>query len=460
MQWQRAPLAFASALRSWGGMAATAILGSALFFSGPLGAQGEVQSESRPKPVVTPIQVPNLSLGVVIFPNGKAINLSVGTGSGAYRSPNDIPGRVWLLTDRGPNIECNDARRIIGVETEQACPGNRNGRIFPLPGFVPAIYAADIGHDNVARINVYLPLKGKSGKPLSGRPPQGNGRYETAYAIDGKLLAPDPSGVDPEGLVRLSDGSFWVADEIGPSLLHVASDGTVLKRLVPQGLQNEFKDADYDVVPSLPPILRYRALNRGFEALALSPDEKFLYVMLQGPLANPDNETARRSRNVRLWKIARETGEIAGQYYYQNDDIASYTGDADGRDRSQSRVVTSEMAAIAEDRLVVLERVDRHARFYAVQLSDENRVPRLFDNPEYGPGLEWMDAPQLGLRGVLPLGKSLLLDSEMAAGLPAKIEGLAITGPNELVVINDNDFGVDGVRTQMFRVTLPQPLIR
>jgi hypothetical protein len=33
-------------------------------------------------------------------------------------------------------------------------------------------------------------------------------------------------------------------------------------------------------------------------------------------------------------------------------------------------------------------------------------------------------------------------------------------GPSELVIINDNDFGVDGVRTQMFRVTLPEPLIR
>ncbi len=286
MQRLLAPLAFASALRPEGGVAAAAILGFSLLFTVPLGAQGEVSGEGRQKPVVTPIQVPNLSLGVVIFPNGKAINLSVGTGSSAHRSVNDIPGRIWLLTDRGPNIECGEARRIIGLEPEQACAGNRSGRILPLPGFVPSIYAADVGPDNVARINVYIPLKGKSGKPLSGRPPLGNGRYESTFAIDGKPLPPDPSGVDPEGLVRVSDGTFWIAEELGPSLLQVAADGTVLKRIVPQGLQNDFKDADYEVVPSLPPILRYRAQNRGFEALALSPDEKFLYVMLQGPLAN------------------------------------------------------------------------------------------------------------------------------------------------------------------------------
>lgn len=460
MQRQFAPLAFASALRPGGGIVAGVILGVSLLFSPPSGAQGEVASDQRPKPVITPIQIPNLSLGVVIFPNGKAINLSVGTGSSAYRTANDIPGRVWLLTDRGPNIECGEARRILGLEAEQACAGNRNGRIMPLPGFVPSIYGADIGADNVARINVFLPLKGKSGKPLSGRPPQGNGRYESAYALDGKPLPPDPSGVDPEGLVRLSDGTFWIAEELGPSLLQVAADGTVLKRFVPQGLQNDFKDADYEIVPSLPPILRYRAQNRGFEALALSPDEKFLYLMLQGPLANPDVETGRRSRNVRLFKLARETGEVVGQYFYQSDDIKSYTGDADGRERVQSRVLVSEMAAIAEDQLLVLERVDRHTRFYTIQLTDENRVPRLLDNPEYGPGLEWMEPLQLGIRGVLPVSKSLVLDSEMVTGLPSKIEGMAITGPNELIIINDNDFGVDGVRTQMFRVTLPQPLIR
>jgi hypothetical protein len=53
-----------------------------------------------------------------------------------------------------------------------------------------------------------------------------------------------------------------------------------------------------------------------------------------------------------------------------------------------------------------------------------------------------------------------VLDSEQVPGLPAKIEGVAVMSTSELVVINDNDFGVDGVRTQMFRVTLPEPLIR
>lgn len=413
-----------------------------------------------PRASVTPIPLPNLSLGVVIFPNGKAINLSVGSGSSAFRASNDLPGRVWLLTDRGPNIDCAETRRLIGLEYEQACAGNRSGRVHPLPGFVPSIYAADIGPDGVARINIFVPLKGKSGRPLSGRPPQGNGRYETAYGIDAKPLPPDPSGIDPEAFVRLSDGTFWIAEEFGPSLLHVAADGTVLKRLVPQGLQGDFKDADYDIVASLPSIMRFRAPNRGFESLAVSPDEKHLYVMMQGPLANPDIETFRRSRHVRLWKIARESGEIVGQYLHQVDDAASFTADQDGRERVQSRVMVSEIVALADDHLLMLERIDKHSRLYSVRLTAENRIPALFDNPDYGPGLEWMDTDQLERRGIVPMNKALVLDSEQVPGLPAKIEGVAVMSPKELVIINDNDFGVDGVRTQMFRVTLPEPLIR
>lgn len=466
MQGLLAIFAPGAGLRRSLGLAALA----ALFLCQPQGTalsqsptQSDAATEFKPRDSrasVVPVQMPNLSLGVVIFPNGKAINLSVGSGSGAFRGANDLPGRVWLLTDRGPNIDCAEMRRLTGVEPEQACAGNRNGRVYPLPGFVPSIYAADVGTDNVARINVFVPLKGKSGKPLSGRPPQGNGRYESAYGIDGKPLPPDPSGIDPEAFVRLSDGTFWIAEEFGPSILHVAADGTVIKRLVPQGLQGDFKDADYDVVASLPAIMRFRAPNRGFEGLALSPDEKHLYVMMQGPLANPDVETFRRSRHVRLWKIARDSGEVVGQYLHQVDDAASFTADQDGRERIQSRVMVSEIAAIAEDQLLVLERIDKHSRLYAVSLSDENRVPALFDNPEYGPGLEWMEADQLERRGVGPMSKILVLDSEQVPGLPAKIEGLAIMGPSELMVINDNDFGIDGVRTQMFRVTLPTPLIR
>lgn len=414
------------------------------------------------KPLVVPIQIPNLPLGVVTFPNGKAINLTLAMGSGAFRQSGDAQGRLWLMTDRGPNIPCGDAKRLLSLEPEQVCGGDRAARILPLPGFVPSLYAVDVGPDLVARINIYLPFKGKSGKPVSGRPnPATNGaKAEASFAIDGKPLAADPSGVDPEAFVRLGDGSFWVAEEFGPSLFEVSPDGTIRRRLVPANAAGDFKDADYEIVPILPPIMRMRVPGRGFEGLALSPDEKFLFVMMQAPLANPDIEAFNASRNVRIWKMDRATGQIVGQYLYQLDEPRAFRFDNDGRERVRNEVSASELVAVGENKLLVLEKIDKTSRFFLVTLDEANRVPAEYDLPEMTPSLEVLDGEALTLRGLVPLPKTLVLDSDVVTGLPPKIEGVAVMAPDELIVINDNDFGVDGVRTQMFRITLPQPVLR
>ncbi|KAF0230656.1 MAG: hypothetical protein FD175_1416 [Beijerinckiaceae bacterium] len=414
------------------------------------------------KPVGMPVQIANLPLGVVTFPNGKAMNLAVAMGSAAFRQPGDAQGRLWLMTDRGPNALCADAKRLIGLEPEQLCSGDKAGRIYPLPGFVPSLYAVDIGPDMVARINVFVPLKGKSGKPISGRPTPGAGgaKGEQSFAIDGKPLPPDPSGIDPEAFVRLGDGSFWVAEEFGPSLFEVSPEGTIRKRLVPANAAGDFKDADYDIVPSLPPIMRLRVPNRGFEGLAISPDEKFLFAMMQAPLANPDPEAVRQSRNVRIWKIERETGQIVGQFLYQLDEPREFKADNDGRERTRQEVSASELVAVGDNKLLVLEKIDKTSRLFLVTMDETNRVPGEFDLPEMNPSLEVLEGEALALRGLVPLPKTLVLDTDAVPGLPAKIEGVAVMAPDELIVVNDSDFGIDGVRTQLFRITLPQPVLR
>lgn len=409
---------------------------------------------------VTPIQIANLPLGVVTFPNGKAMNLNVGMGSAAFRLSGDSQGRLWLMTDRGPSIPCAEVKKFVGMEPEQICAADRNGLLYPLPGFVPSIYAVDIGADNVARINVFIPLKGKSGRPVSGRTGTAGGRGEVSLGIDGKVLPSDPSGLDPEAFVRLSDGTFWVAEEFGPSLVEVAGDGTIRRRLVPANAAADYKDADYDIAPALPPILRQRSQGRGFESLAISPDEKFLYAMMQSPLANPDAAASRHSRNIRIWKIVRETGQVVGQYLYQLDAPHRFRVDNEARERTREDVKVAEIVAIGEDRLMVLERIEKSARLFTIHLDEANRIPPEFDSLEMSPSLEILDGEALTMRGLAPLPKTLVLDTDTLPGLPARIEGVAVMAPNELIVINDNEFGIDGVRNQMFRIILPEPLFR
>ena len=61
---------------------------------------------------------------------------------------------------------------------------------------------------------------------------------------------------------------------------------------------------------SLPAILTRRPINRGIEAVALSPDERWLYFIMQNPLAHPDTAAYRQAKNTRLFKIERTTMQV------------------------------------------------------------------------------------------------------------------------------------------------------
>jgi hypothetical protein len=57
---------------------------------------------------------------------------------------------------------------------------------------------------------------------------------ETIETLKGVTLAKDPDGYDPEGLVAMPDGSFWVSDEHGPFVTHFTAQGKELPALAVQ----------------------------------------------------------------------------------------------------------------------------------------------------------------------------------------------------------------------------------
>lgn len=422
---------------------------------------GGVCGASEPRVMVQPISIPNLPLGVVTFPNGKAINLTVGIGSGAFRVPSDPEGRLWLITDRGPNIECVATKDLLGIEDANYCGGARNGRILPLPGFAPSIYAADIGADNVARINVYLPLRAPNGKPATGLPlPQRGNAGETALTIDGKALPNDVGGLDPEALVRLSDGSFVIAEEFGPSIVKVQADGVITARYVPEPVAEELKGAGYPVMGTLPAILRKRSLGRGIEGLALSPDEKFVFAIMQGPLEHPGEDVARQSRNVRILKVDLLSGQVVAQYLHLLDDPGSFRGENGRRELTARDVRVSDLAALSDTRLVLVERINRASKIFRIDLANATLLPPSVNDENMVPALEEWQPADLASRSIVPVAKELLLDSDDVKGLPSKIEALAVISPRELLILNDNDFAVDGTKTQLLRVKFADPVLR
>ena len=220
--------------------------------------------------------------------------------------------------------------------------------------------------DGTFRITDVITLKDRDGLPLNGMPnPLTTATTEIPFDGHGKRLQQDVHGIDVEAVVRLTDGTFWVADENGPSIAHVSADGRMNTRYVPQGTEKEYEGARYDVVGSLPAILARRQANRGIEALAISPDERFLYFIMQSPLANPNTAAFRKSRNVRLFKIERTSMQIVGEYVYVMDDpktLPARSVERSGRSAHQRD------GGGRPDRLIVLERTEATTKLYEIDL--------------------------------------------------------------------------------------------
>jgi hypothetical protein len=388
-----------------------------------------------------------LELGTQTFDGGKTLKLTVGIGSGAFRGPNDPPNGIWTIGDRGPNFTCGEAKNVTGV-TPQACGEVRNGRVYLTPSYAPSIYRVTILDDGTFRVTDVITLKDHDGRPLNGMPnPLKVATTETPLDGAGKKLAQDVHGIDAEGLVRLADGTFWVGDENGPSMAHFGADGRMIVRHVPRGTEADYAGARYEVKGTLPPILAKRQANRGIETMAVSPDERFLYFVMQNPLANPDAAAYRAAKNSRLFKIERSTMAVAGEFVYTLDDPKSFRRDPSDQ-QSDPRI--SEMMAVGLDRLIVVERSEQTTKLYEVELAGATDIAGgKWDDPATSPTLEQSDA---AAAGIVPVKKTLRFDSFDFPSIVGKTEGMALLGDGALVLINDDDFGISGGRTQIIVV--------
>lgn len=394
---------------------------------------------------------PALKLGSATYPGGKTVSFSVGIGSGAFRDPGEPKDIIWTVGDRGPNIACGDAGDMMGPETKPMCDKVRAGRFYPVPGYAPSIYQIEL--DRAAgsfKVLQTIPLKTRSGKPVTGLlNPQTVASKDTGLDLAGNVLPDSADNIDLEAIVRVSDGTFWVADEMGPALAHVAADGRILKRLVPANAAQDYAKADAEVLATLPAILSKRQGNRGFESIAISPDERFLYAIMQNPLANPNAAAFRDAKNARLFKIERESLKIVGQYIYQLDDPDSFTLDPSKR-QSDPRI--SEMAALGPDRLLVLERTEKTTKLHEITLDGaSNILGTAWDDVATTPSLETQN--DLAKLSLTPVKKTLRFDTARdAKSAPGKIEAIAFLNDGAMVLINDDDFGIDGASTQVLIV--------
>jgi len=121
---------------------------------------------------------------------------------------------------------------------------------------------------------------------------------------------------DLESLREAHDGTLWFGDEFGPFLIHTDRTGVVLDPPYPlpgvMSPQNPFLGS---ATPNLP-------RSKGFEGMAITPNGKLLYPLLEGPLTtDPDRQRliinqfdlTTRQYTGRQWFYRLEASTATGQ---------------------------------------------------------------------------------------------------------------------------------------------------
>jgi hypothetical protein len=336
--------------------------------------------------------------------------------------------RFFAHTDRGPNGEPVD---VDGDGVKE--------RPFALPDFQPRI--VQLEWNPTAQTLVVLNqifLKRADGSPLTGLPNilgQASGlAYTDEEPCDlfGQPLALDPFGLDLEGIVRTSDGSFWMGDEYRPSIVRFAADGTLLARYVPAGSNGFGATVGTEALPA---VYAQRRANRGFEAIAQYNGAIFAFI--QSPIDNPDsvNDTASKaSKSIRILKFDPTTESTVAEYLYRQE--------GGGSDKMGDAV------AIGPNRFLVVERDDgtgptTKKKVFEIDLSNATNLATL-PASIVGPGgtLEGLSDAQLASAGIVPVTKKLVVDLAAIGytNVADKVEGLAYIDASRFAVIGDNDF--------------------
>ncbi len=255
-------------------------------------------------------------------------------------------------------------------------------------------------------------------------------------------LAPSPSNAlgnafDPEGfVVNPTNGHLLVSDEYGPAVREFDRQGNQIRQfttpanLIPRnattGEQNFASDAGNSAG---------KRTNRGFEGLAISPDGKYSFAMLQSATLDEGGGDGLYNRIV---KFDNATGEAVGQYAYKMEGA------------SQGRGISA-LVALSDQEFLVLERNNRgvgvdsnldnpNKKVFSVNLSGATDVTNI--------DLDATDATFTAVNKNTSALIDLAANKPFLGGRsPEKWEGLAIgpqlaDGTYMLLAGTDNDYSI------------------
>lgn len=229
-------------------------------------------------------------------------------------------GTLYTLPDRGWNTQGTVDYR---------------GRLHRFDLTFKPFYGASTANQNQLLLHYRSSILFDGGK-TTGLDPSGV-KPATGHFPDLPIASNGHIPVDDEAVVHPGDGTVWVSDEYGPYVYHYTLSGKLLNVIrPPEAFIPRRKDASGAIVENFsadsPPIgvtynpdpgnpVSGRQNNQGFEGLALSPDRKKLFVLLQSALIqdlDPNNiKTTRRNTRLLAYDIDRPEPKLVGEYAVQ-----------------------------------------------------------------------------------------------------------------------------------------------
>lgn len=147
---------------------------------------------------------------------------------------------------------------------------------------------------------------------------------------------------------------------------------------------------------------------------------------------------------------------MVAEYVYTLDTPDKFTFD---NANSQNDVKVTDMVALDVDKLIIVERVNRHTKLYRIASlnSATNILSTMWDLTTANPSLE--NLSDLAVHSITPTNKRLVFDSRNElSDLSPKIEGLALLNDKYVVFTNDNDFGITDTKAKITVVKIAEQL--
>jgi hypothetical protein len=205
---------------------------------------------------------------------------------------------------------------------------------------------------------------------------------------------------DIESVREAHDGTLWFGDEFGPFLIHTDSEGRVLEP--PIELPGVRAPQNPNLGAGTPNLLS----SKGFEGMAISPNGKTLYPMLEGALTTDADQ-----HRLRIFEFDLRAKAYTGRQWWYRLEASSASGQAIG-----------DLTSVDASRFVVIERdpfQGAAAIFKKIFLVDLNETDaagflvkrqvadlmNLKDPYGLAPGGATFTFPFVTIESVIPLGR-------------------------------------------------------